>query len=177
MLTTLLLFLLFSSDCEWCGASEAPANLSSVARVAGAEEPGERMILSGTVLRADGRTPASGIVVYLYHTNAKGIYPRRGNETGNARQHGYLRGWLKTDAQGRYRIESIRPGGYPLRRDPAHIHLVVKEPGKPEYWIDELIFADDPRAAAVRGRKGFAEVKVTRRNGVWTGTRNLVLPR
>jgi protocatechuate 3,4-dioxygenase, beta subunit len=177
MMILTAVLLLLSSGCEWCGAAEAPKKLSAVARVAGPEEPGERMVISGTILRADGKTPAAGIVLYLYHTNVNGIYPTRGNETGNAQRHGYLRGWLRTDAQGRYRIESIRPGGYPGRRDPAHIHLVVQEPGQAEYWIDELIFADDPRTAAVRGRKGFAVVDLTRRAGVWTGTRNLVLPK
>jgi hypothetical protein len=53
----------------------------------------------------------------------------------------------------------------------------VREPGKPEYWIDELIFDDDPRTAAVRGKNGFAVMKLQKRNGVWIGSRNLVLPR
>jgi len=170
-------FLLLSIVCEWCGASEAPGNLTSLARVAGAEEPGERMVVQGRVLRADGRTPATDVVLYLYHTNAKGIYPMRGDERGNARRHGYLRGWLKTDAQGRYRIESIRPGGYPGRRDPAHIHLVVKDGAQPEYWIDELVFEDDPRTAAVRGRPGFSIVTLTLRDGVWKGEKDIRLPK
>jgi protocatechuate 3,4-dioxygenase beta subunit len=176
MLITLVL-LLFSIACEWCGASEAPRNLTAVVRIAPANEPGERLVVSGRLLRKDGRTPASGIVLYAYHTNAKGIYPRRGDETGNGQRHGYLRGWLKTDAQGRYRIESIRPGGYPGRRDPAHIHLVVREGDAPEYWIDELIFEDDPRAAEVRGRDGFTVVRLNRRDGVWVGQQDLVLPK
>jgi protocatechuate 3,4-dioxygenase beta subunit len=163
-------------DCEWCGTSEAPARLTSTVRIAGSNEPGERMVISGNVYETDGRTPASNVVVYAYHTNAQGIYPKRGNETGNARRHGYLRGWLRTDAQGRYRIESIRPGGYPGRPDPAHIHLVVKVEGKAERWIDELVFDDDPRVAAYRNRPGFAIVKLTKQNGTWMGTRNIVLP-
>jgi protocatechuate 3,4-dioxygenase beta subunit len=163
-------------ECEWCGTSEAPKNLTATARIAGKDEPGERMVITGTVLRPDGRTPARDVVLYLYHTNAGGIYPKRGNETGNARRHGYLRGWLRTDARGSYRIESIRPGGYPGRPDPAHIHVVVQDGNKPEYWIDELIFEDDPRAAAYRERPGFAVVKLTKQNGVWTGSRTIVLP-
>ena len=170
----ILLFLLL---CEWCGAAEAPKSLSAAVRIADASEPGERMIISGVVLRADGRTPARDVVLYAYHTNAKGIYPRRGNESGNGTRHGYLRGWLRTDAQGRYRIESIRPGGYPGRRDPAHIHFVVQDGKAPEYWIDEFIFDDDPRTEAYRGRPGFKVVKLTRRDGVWTGQQNIVLPR
>ena len=163
--------------CEWCGAAEAQKSLSTSMRIADAGEPGERMIISGVVLRADGRTPARDVVLYAYHTNAKGIYPRRGNEKGNGTRHGYLRGWLKTDAQGRYRIESIRPGGYPGRRDPAHIHFVVQDGKMPEYWIDEFIFDDDPRADAYRGKSGFKVVKLTKRDGVWIGQQTIVLPR
>ncbi|HKR64048.1 MAG TPA: intradiol ring-cleavage dioxygenase, partial [Thermoanaerobaculia bacterium] len=90
-------------------------NLTYIARIAPATEPGERMIITGTVMQPDGRTPAPGVILMLYHTNAKGIYPL----TPGGPQQGNLRAWLRTDAQGRYRIESIRPGPYPGRKDPA----------------------------------------------------------
>ena len=159
-----------------CAQQQTPANLTSTARIADEKEPGERMVITGTILASDGRTPAANVVLYAYHTNAQGIYPKRGNETGDAQQHGYLRGWLRTDKRGAYRIESIRPGGYPGRPDPAHVHLVVKVEGKPEFWIDEFVFDDDPRVDAYRGRPGFAVVTLAKKNGVWTGTKDIVLP-
>src|SRR4051812_22825989 len=44
------------------------------ARIAPADEPGERLVIHGKVYEADGRTPAAGVVVYAYHTDAKGLY-------------------------------------------------------------------------------------------------------
>ena len=149
--------------------------------IAGKDEPGERLVLTGRVLQKDGRTPAANIVLYAYHTNAEGIYPKRGSERGNARRHGYLRGWLRTDAQGRYRIETIRPGTYPSRVDPAHVHVVLGAAGQEEQYVDDFVFADDPLVddryrSRVRNRGGSGIVTLTKRDGVWYGSRDIVLP-
>jgi protocatechuate 3,4-dioxygenase beta subunit len=137
--------------CEWCGAPEAPTNLTATAVLAGPAEPGVRLVVTGTVYRPAGRppvggarSPAPGVLVYAYHTNARGVYPRRGDETGNGRRHGYLRGWLRTDARGRYRFETIRPAPYPTRDGAAHIHMTVTPPGGAERWLQSVHFADDP---------------------------------
>ncbi|HEV7243278.1 MAG TPA: hypothetical protein VGQ36_28895 [Thermoanaerobaculia bacterium] len=149
------------------------STLSSTVRIAPPTEPGERLVLTGTLYRADGRTPAAGVVLLAYHTNVKGIYPRRLTSLG----HGALSGKLRTDQKGRYRIETIRPGGYPDSEAPAHIHLVVQPEGKKEFYVDEVIFDDDPRTNRFRGQKGFAVVKLAKSNGVWTGSHDIVLPR
>ena len=146
-------------------------------------EAGEPLILTGTVFRADGEIPAPGVIVYAYHTNAEGVYPTRGDEKGWARRHGYLRGWVKTNSEGRYRFDTIRPSTYPNRREPAHIHMTIKEPDFPEYWIDAVVFADDPLVTAQyrkdqgeRGGSGI--VKLTRdAEGRWVGVRDIVLER
>lgn len=144
-------------------------------------EPGEPLLLSGTVYQPDGRTPAPGVVLYAHHTNAEGVYPTRGDETGWARRHGYLRGWVKTDAEGRYRFQTIRPAHYPGRSGPAHIHLIVKEPDRPEYWIDDVVFEDDPAVTPRyrrerRDRGGSGIIRLTRdEDGTWHGTRDVIL--
>ncbi len=147
------------------------SSLTSNVRIAALSEPGDRMVINGTVYRADGRTPAAGVVLLAYHTNAKGIYPPKAGD-----ERGTLQGQLRTDAKGRYRIDTIRPGGYPRSEAPAHIHLVVQPEGKPEAYVDEVVFDDDPRTNGVRGRKGFAVVKVGKRDGVWTGVHDIILP-
>ena len=148
------------------------SSLTSNVRIAALSEPGERLVITGTMYRADGRTPAANMVMLAYHTNAKGIYPqRRGGD-----ERGTLQGSLRTDAKGRYRIDTIRPGGYPGRVDPAHIHLVVQPEGKPEFHVPEIVFDDDPRTDRVRGRQGYAVVKLVKRNGVWEGRHDIVLP-
>ena len=169
------------SDCEWCGAGEAPANASWECQIAGPDEEGEALVITGTIFHADGVKPASNVVLYVYHTNAQGIYPRRGDETGNARRHGYLRGWLRTGEDGRYRISTIKPASYPTGSEPAHIHAVVLEPGRPEYWIDSFLFEGDPlltdrRRARLDGIGGDGVVALTRdAAGIWRGERDIML--
>jgi len=170
------------SACEWCGAAEAPAELSWDLRIAGEDEPGEALVLEGRIFLADGRTPAAGVLMYAYHTNSAGVYPKRGDETGNGRRHGYLRGWLRTSAEGRYRIRSIRPGAYPDSEQPQHIHVTLRPPGGEEFWIDDFGFDDDPLLTdAVRAELdnigGFGIMVLEGNAGVgWRGRRDIVLP-
>lgn len=169
--------------CEWCGAAEAPEGLSPEMTLAGPGEPGERLVLEGTVFQPDGRTPAAGVLLYAYHTNAEGVYPQRGDETGNARRHGYLRGWLRTGEDGRYRIDTIRPAAYPGRTEAQHIHMTVQPPGGEEAWIDSVHFDDDPllteaRRQRLENRGGSGIVRLERgEDGVWRGRRDIVLER
>ncbi len=123
------------------------------------QEKGTKLAVNGVVYQADGKTPAANVVLYLYHTNQKGIYPKKGDETDWAMRHGYLRGWLKTNEKGEYKFFTLRPAPYPNSSAPAHIHVTIKEPGKNEYYIDEYLFDDDPfltsqERAAQRGRGG-----------------------
>ncbi len=112
-----------------------------------------KMLITGTVYQADGVTPAAGVIVYAYHTNEKGLYPTRGDEKGWARRHGYLRGWVKTDEKGQYAFYTFKPASYPSRTEPAHVHLIVKEPGKNEYWLDSIEFDDDPLLTAEKRKQ------------------------
>jgi protocatechuate 3,4-dioxygenase, beta subunit len=107
-------------------------------------DEGPKMEVTGTIYQQGGKTPAAGVILYVYHTNQEGIYPTKGNETGWAKRHGYIRGWIKTDQTGRYKFYTLRPGAYPGRRNPEHIHATVKEPNVSAYWIDEYLFDDDP---------------------------------
>src|SRR5262249_25559084 len=59
-------------------AEPAPSNpcagATSVAVLAGPEEPGERLVVTGTVFAPDGVTPAPGVFLYVYNTDATGHY-------------------------------------------------------------------------------------------------------
>ncbi len=102
-------------------------------------EPGEPLIVSGTIYTPDGRTPIHGITLSVYQTDATGVYSTRGGDNRNTRIHGSM----VTNAEGRYEFRTIKPASYPNSTNPAHIHAFVSGPGYPEYWIDEYLFEDD----------------------------------
>ena len=163
--------------CEGCGNVFVglPENLESRTRIAPPEEPGEAMILEGTVTSLDGK-PASGIIVYAYHTDVGGIYPSADT------RHGRLRGWARTDAEGHYRFDSIRPGAYPGRTVPQHVHMHIIEPGRSTYYISDVYFDDDPlltaaeRRRAESGRAGNGVVHPEKdTDGIWHVRRDITL--
>jgi len=170
-------------DCEGCESiyEYGNAHLSWTTVIPPKGVPGERLVLSGRVLQTDGRTPAPGVIVYAHHTNADGIYPKHGNEQGWGRRHGYLRAWVMSNEKGEYRFETIRPGTYPTRTDPAHIHFIIKEPDRQEYWIEDVVFTDDPLVndrykARLSNRGGNGVVTPQRlEDGSWTARRDIIL--
>src|SRR5712671_5375863 len=116
----------------------APEDAPSRAVLAGSDEPGERLIVTGRTL--DGKRPIAGVSLYVFHTDAKGRYaPDTDNRAGefNPRLHGSLR----TDAKGQYRYETTRPGSYD--NGPAHVHYVVDARGYQPLLL-ALQFEDDP---------------------------------
>ena len=172
-------------NCNWCGTSEVPDNVSWRTTIPPEGEPGEKLIISGTVYLPDGKTPAKDIIIYVHHTNIVGIYPKNGNEKGNGKYHGYLRGWMKTDSTGKYEFETIRPAPYKTHGgEPAHIHYSIEGPDYPEYWLTALWFDDDPRVNEenlknVKRSGGFSNVTAISqdKNGNLRGTRNIILER
>jgi protocatechuate 3,4-dioxygenase beta subunit len=162
--------------CEGCEFvfQGMPAELASDSRIASPEEPGEPLVLEGAVRRSDN-SPAAGVIVYAYHTNAAGVYPK------DTTSHGRLRGWARTDAQGRYRFTTIRPAGYPNGAECAHIHMHVIEPGMGTYYIDNIVFDDDPelsnqlRKRSQNGRAGSGITYPKKHDDVWQIRRDIVL--
>jgi protocatechuate 3,4-dioxygenase, beta subunit len=169
--------------CEGCEAiHESPVafeKLTSTVTLPDFNDAGPKIEISGIVYQRDGMTPAKDVVIYVYHTDQSGVYPTKGNETGWGKRHGFIRGWVKTDKNGFYQIYTLKPAAYPNRKDPAHIHITIKEPGKNEYYIDEFLFADDPllpkqRQANPRGGDGVVKLVDTEKN-IAHATRHIFL--
>jgi protocatechuate 3,4-dioxygenase, beta subunit len=169
--------------CEGCEAIyESPVKfdqLSSTTKLPDYNDAGPKIEISGIVYQRDGRTPAREVVIYVYHTDQTGKYPTHGDEKGWGKRHGYIRGWVKTDKNGFYQFYTLRPKSYPGRKDPAHIHITVKEPDKNEYWIDEYLFADDPLLPSSptsnpRGGNGVVKL-LPPENGISHATRHIIL--
>jgi protocatechuate 3,4-dioxygenase beta subunit len=170
------------SSCEDCDLmfDGMPKNISWQTTIAGPDEPGEPMIIRGVIYKSDGKTVAPGVILYVYHTDNKGLYSPAPKQT-TAKRHGHLRGWVKTDELGRYELKTIRPASYPNSRNPQHIHPIVKEPGTSLYWIDEFLFADDPVLTEgekshqqKRGGSGIISLSKNEK-GIWIGTRDIIL--
>ena len=110
---------------------------------------GQRIVVTGRVLDEDGR-PVPDTVVEIWQANAAGRYihakddwpaPLDPNFTGAGR--------VVTDAQGRYRYVTIRPGAYPWGNHknawrPAHIHLSLLGPAFSTRLVTQMYFPDDP---------------------------------
>ena len=115
-----------------------------------AGEPiGQRILVRGRVLEADGR-PVPHTLVELWQANAAGRYrhaadtwpaPVDPNFTGAGR--------ALTDAEGRYEFVTIRPGAYPWRNHdnawrPAHLHFSLFGRAFTQRLVTQMYFPDDP---------------------------------
>ena len=141
---------------------------------------GPPLLVTGTIFHRDGKTPAQGVILYVYHTDQAGNYSTRGDEKGWGKRHGYMRGWMKTGPDGRYAFYTSVPASYPNSNNPKHIHPTIKEPGKTEYWIDEFVFDDDPLLpASERNRSnpvgGNGVLKPIMQNGMLVAKRDIIL--
>lgn len=168
--------------CEGCEALLEYGNrqLSSIDTLPDYSKNEPKMIVTGTVYKQDGKTPANGVVIYAYHTDRSGVYPTKGDEKGWARRHGYIRGWTKTDENGQYTFYTFKPETYPSRTEPAHVHLTVKEPGKQEYWIDSIQFEEDELLTKkvrekMGNRGGFGIVKLKEKGSFLLAERDIIL--
>lgn len=159
--------------------TKAPWNISMVS----ATEPGEPLMVSGTIYAPDGRTPLEGIILWVYHTDATGHYSKL-SESGGDNRNTRLHGLMQTNREGRYEFRTIKPAPYPGRTNPAHVHAFVSGPGYPEYWIDEFLFEGDPfiteeMRQKFAGKGNFSSIlKLTRGDdGVLRGVRNIIVER
>jgi protocatechuate 3,4-dioxygenase beta subunit len=122
---------------------------SDLTRQHAGEPLGERIIVSGRVLDEDGR-PVPHTLIEIWQANAGGRYvhvkdqhpaPLDPNFTGAGR--------ALTDAEGRYRFVTIKPGAYPWRNHhnawrPAHIHFSLFGPSFLSRVITQMYFPGDP---------------------------------
>lgn len=162
---------------EGMGAIEAPNNVSSRAALQVGPDDGERMMISGTVFRSDGKTPAPNVLIYFYHTDKFGIYGRDGQP-----KHGRFRGWMLTDEKGQYQFSSIRPASYPNSTQSQHVHMTITSLDQQEDWIDSILFEGDKfltqrERDSVGRRGGFNPIVTLRRSsdGIMVATRDIRL--
>ncbi|HEX7316785.1 MAG TPA: hypothetical protein VF297_22985 [Pyrinomonadaceae bacterium] len=157
-----------------------PAGLSWKTLITTEREPGTPMVVTGRIFAADGKTPAVGVTLYVYHTDARGLYSEKDGQGGPPDPR--LKGWMKTDAEGRYEFRSIRPASYPGTRNPQHIHAKVGGAGyaeRPilEYWFDDDQLVSAEMRARYNGLGTFSPIVNAKRgaDGVFAFVRDIRL--
>ena len=159
-------------------------------RLAGPDEAGDRLRLTGTVFSADCRTPVPGALIEVWQANSAGLYDT--NTPGNFTEVSAfkLRGMLSTNEKGEYEIETIVPGRYPIPPNlpgleryagltrPAHIHFRVMDslhvPLTTQlYFKGDPFLAGDPWA----GHKQTSAIDLTQDGALRRGVFDIVLAR
>ena len=92
---------------------------------------GEKILVTGVVLSRACK-PVANALLDFWHSDDAGEYDNRGYR---------YRGHQFSDAQGRFRLETIVPAQYPGRT--RHIHVKAQAPGR-RVLTTQLYFPNDP---------------------------------
>ena len=97
------------------------------------ETEGQPLQITGTVFKAsDCSTPVANAIIDIWHCDSSGQYDSNGFK---------CRGFVKTDARGKYSFKTIFPPPYGSR--PRHIHVKVRAEGHSELTT-QIYFQGDP---------------------------------
>jgi protocatechuate 3,4-dioxygenase beta subunit len=123
-----------------------------LAMLDGSEAMGERIIVEGVVVDED-RRPVPATMIEIWQANAAGRYAHS-SDRHDAPLDPHFRGAgrIFTDADGRYRFTTIKPGAYPWRNHhnawrPNHIHYSLFGSGFATRLVTQMYFPGDPLLA------------------------------
>ena len=118
-----------------------PERMESEGRIASPVEPGSPLVIRGQVFKPDGRTPAEAVVVHAYHRDHHGF---DFGPNDRALTTWRLQGWVRTDTQGRFEFQTVRPAPDHMGREGAHVHFTLESQGFGKQWARTVYFSDDP---------------------------------
>jgi protocatechuate 3,4-dioxygenase, beta subunit len=113
------------------------------------EPLGERIIVHGRVLEDDGR-PVANTLVEVWQANAAGRYAHAADRHPAPLDPNFDGvGRCLTDAEGRYRFVTVKPGAYPWGNHenawrPAHIHFSLFGRAFAQRLVTQMYFPGDP---------------------------------
>ena len=117
-----------------------------------AEPHGQRIVIEGRVQDEGGR-PVPHTLIEIWQANAAGRYAHQVDQWAAPLDTNFTgAGRALTDADGRYRFVTIRPGAYPWRNHhnawrPAHIHFSLFGPAFLTRLVTQMYFPGDPLLA------------------------------
>lgn len=113
------------------------------------EPLGERIIVAGRVLDERGR-PVPDTLIEVWQANAAGRYIHAGDQHDAPLDPNFFGGGrCVTDAEGRYRFYTVKPGAYPWGNHhnawrPNHIHFSLFGPSYLTRLVTQMYFPGDP---------------------------------
>ncbi|AUP77396.1 peptidase associated/transthyretin-like domain-containing protein [Flavivirga eckloniae] len=137
-----------------------------------------KLKIVGTIYESDGVTPAKNVLLFIHQADENGDFELKRH---NKKRYVHHRGWIKTDADGRYTFYTFIPGKYIYGNELKQILPIVKEPGKPEYKIESFLFNNDPllntsRRTRIKVDKESDRVlKLDKKEGLFVAKRDIIL--
>lgn len=139
---------LFSPQIPWRATGASDADLTRIAP-GRPQADGQPIIVTGRVLDEELR-PVRGALIEVWNANAHGRYSHaddaaRTDAPLDPNFYGF--GRLVTDANGCYRLRTIKPGAYLARRDiswwrPPHVHFSILGGGI--RLVTQMYFPEEP---------------------------------
>ena len=137
----------------------------------------QKLKITGTIYENDGKTPAKNVMLFIHHTDENGNFELKRQ---NKKRYVHHRGWVKTDADGKYTFYTFVPGKYMYSYELKQILPIVKEPNKPEYKIETFLFDDDPQLTGkcrtkVEKTNPNRILKLDKKEGLFIAKRDIIL--
>jgi protocatechuate 3,4-dioxygenase beta subunit len=105
------------------------------------ESKRQKLKITGTIYKSDGKTPASDVIMYLEQADEDGDFDLR---KLNDKRYTYHRGWIKTNASGQYTFYTFMPGGDRRYNQLQQLFPTIKEGAKEFYNLESFLFDSDP---------------------------------
>jgi protocatechuate 3,4-dioxygenase beta subunit len=108
-------------------------------------DKGDVLVISGTVVNRKGE-PIANATLDVWHASAFGRYDNDDPKHPPSEKEFRFRGKLKTDKEGLFQLETVRPGHYVLSPEQfrtAHVHFRVTA-DKYETLTSQFFFSDEP---------------------------------
>ena len=132
-----------------CVARDHAIALHPARMFAALGKPSERIIVTGRVLDEGGR-PVRNTLVEIWQANAAGRYVHKADQHDAPLDPNFEGvGRCLTDAEGRFRFITIKPGAYPWGNHenawrPQHIHFSVFGRAFAQRLVTQMYFPGDP---------------------------------